>query len=327
MDENAISANSLEKHYHINGKNLSQQYKNHLSDFSTWEQREHAEEWILYEENISENLCLDEVSLSDGELYTVLTNADNKTQKHSLISMVKGTKSEDIIEIFKKIDEEKRKKVKNISLDMANNMEKVANICFSDANLITDRFHVAKLITEAVQTIRIKNRWKAIEEDNNLAKQAKEKNTKYIPFTYQNGDTDKQLLARSRYLLFKSKEKWTQRQKQRAEILFEKYPQIQHAYNLAFCFRNIYQTAKTKKEAKGRIQDWILRVKNENITEFCTAANSIELRLDTILNYFPDKRTNALAENFNSKIKAFRATFRGVRDISFFLFRVANIFA
>jgi len=107
LDENAISANSLEKHYHINGKNLSQQYKNHLSDFSTWEQREHAEEWILYEENISENLCLDEVSLSDGELYTVLTNTDNKTQKHSLISMVKGTKSEDIIEIFKKIDEEK----------------------------------------------------------------------------------------------------------------------------------------------------------------------------------------------------------------------------
>lgn len=48
---------------------------------------------------------------------------------------------------------------------------------------------------------------------------------------------------------------------------------------------------------------------------------------DTILNYFDNRSTNASAESFNAKVKAFRLQFRGVRDIPFFIFRLATIFA
>jgi hypothetical protein len=41
----------------------------------------------------------------------------------------------------------------------------------------------------------------------------------------------------------------------------------------------------------------------------------------------PAKQSNASAESFNAKLKAFRATQRGVTDIAFFLFRVAKIYA
>ena len=47
----------------------------------------------------------------------------------------------------------------------------------------------------------------------------------------------------------------------------------------------------------------------------------------SILNYFINRSTNAAAESFNAKIKAFRAQFRGVRNIEFFLFRLTRIFA
>ena len=47
----------------------------------------------------------------------------------------------------------------------------------------------------------------------------------------------------------------------------------------------------------------------------------------TILNYFDNRSTNASAESFNAKVKAFRAQFRGGRDIPFFIFRLAKIFA
>ena len=46
-----------------------------------------------------------------------------------------------------------------------------------------------------------------------------------------------------------------------------------------------------------------------------------------ILNYFHNRSTNASAESFNAKIKAFRAQFRGVRNVDFFLFRLTTIFA
>ena len=37
--------------------------------------------------------------------------------------------------------------------------------------------------------------------------------------------------------------------------------------------------------------------------------------------------TNAFAESFNAKIKAFRASLRGVTDIRFFLFRLTKLYA
>ncbi|HNX89336.1 MAG TPA: transposase [Paludibacteraceae bacterium] len=43
--------------------------------------------------------------------------------------------------------------------------------------------------------------------------------------------------------------------------------------------------------------------------------------------FFDNRSSNASAESFNAKIKAFRATFRGVRNVSFFLFRLSNIYA
>ncbi|MFV0377725.1 MAG: transposase, partial [Mangrovibacterium sp.] len=60
---------------------------------------------------------------------------------------------------------------------------------------------------------------------------------------------------------------------------------------------------------------------------FGTVSNSIQAHYQNILNYFVNRSTNASAESFNAKIKAFRAAFRGVRSVTFFLFRLANIYA
>ncbi|MGJ1350624.1 transposase [Sphingobacterium siyangense] len=46
-----------------------------------------------------------------------------------------------------------------------------------------------------------------------------------------------------------------------------------------------------------------------------------------ILHYFDNRSTNASAESFNAKLKAFRSVFRGVRDTTFFLYRVMKLYA
>lgn len=53
----------------------------------------------------------------------------------------------------------------------------------------------------------------------------------------------------------------------------------------------------------------------------------LSIHYKNILNYFDNRSTNASAESFNAKIKAFRALFRGVRNVDFFLFRLTSIFA
>lgn len=108
---------------------LQSQYKEHLSDFQNWEQREHAEEYIL----IGYRLCINETALSKGELYTILINRDKRGKKGSIVAVVQGTKAEDIIEILTKIPQELRNQVKEITLDIAGNMQKVAKTCFPRA--------------------------------------------------------------------------------------------------------------------------------------------------------------------------------------------------
>jgi hypothetical protein len=51
-----------------------------------------------------------------------------------------------------------------------------------------------------------------------------------------NGDTLKQLLARSRYLLYKNKSKWSENQIERASILFELYPDIEKSVQFSTRF-------------------------------------------------------------------------------------------
>lgn len=306
---------------------MEEQYRDHLSNFHSWDQLEHASDWILFEENIGPFLSIDETALSQGELYTVLTNKEAKGKKGALIAMIKGTNSEKIRAILDRIPSWKRNKVKEITLDMAATMEKIAKYSFPKAILVTDRFHVQKLAYDAVQEMRIKYRWEAIEQENKEIELAKELRKKHIPDVLENGDTLKQLLARSRYLLFKSKSSWTPSQIHRAEILFHRYPALEKAYNLSMQLGNIFHTVKVKGIAFTKLAQWYNNVEQADFKSFNTVARSIEAHYPTILNYFNNRSTNASAESFNAKIKAFRSAFRGVKDVSFFLFRLANIYA
>ena len=327
MEKFPITARSLEKFYKIDGDVFERQYKNHLSDFNDWDQKPHAQDWILYPENIGHQLSIDETSLSNGELYTIVTNKAGKGQKGTLIAMIKGTKSEDIIKILSKIKFRYRQKVTEITLDMANSMNKIAKRCFPNAVKVIDRFHVQKLAYDALQEIRIRHRWEAINEETNDKSNAKEDKTEYIPKVLENGDTLKLLLFRSRLLLFKSPEKWSDSQRQRAKILFKLYPDIEQAYWLVHKLRVIYNSSKEKASARLKLARWYNEVTDFGDNAFNSVTGTIYSHAEDILNFFDNRSTNASAESFNAKLKYFRASLRGVSDVQFFLYRVAKIYA
>jgi len=170
---------------------------------------------------------------------------------------------------------------------------------FPKANIVTDRFHVIKLVIDALQ---------------------------YCSITLSNGDSYKQLLARSRHLLAKDSKKWTENQQQRAELLFREFPELKSMYYHVMNFRNIYEN-KSKEKAKKQFIQWIEKTKKLKMEEFNSTAKSINYNLENILNFFDNRSTNASAESFNAKIKLFRANLRGVADTKFFLFRLKNLFA
>lgn len=314
-----------------------------MSDFSSWEEKNHCEEWLLFPENIGEQLSIDETSISNGDLYTIITNKSAKGQKGALVGIFAGTISETIISRIKsEIPIEQRENVQEVTVDMAGSMQKIAKQCFPKATLVIDRFHVQQLAFDAIQELRIHHRWEAIEAENKAkakAKEAKENNKKkgstktkgekenFTPEILSNGDTLRQLLIRSRYLLFKSPEKWNESQRTRAEILFERYPDIKKAYKLSNQLKMIYSHTSYKEIAYTKLAHWYKDVEEAGFVSFNTIANTIQSHYKEILNFFNNRSTNASAESFNAKIKAFRTQFRGVTDNNFFLFRLVKIYA
>lgn len=327
MDTYPISSNSLEKFFHINGDQLGQQYKDFLSDYRIWDQKDHAHQWLIFPQNIGPRLSIDETSLSNGELYTILTNKDAKGRKGAIVAMVEGTRAESIIGVIKKIPQRQREKVSEITLDMAGSMNLVVRKCFPNAEQVIDRFHVQKLAFDALQEIRIDHRWEAINEETNEMENCKADNRIYKPQLLKNGETKKQLLFRSRYLLFKSPNNWSESQKIRAKILFKLYPDIKQAFSLVHSLRCIYNQKHPKNVAIAKLALWFNKVTDSEFKSFNSISATMYAHYDKILNYFNNRSTNASAESFNAKIKAFRSTQRGVRDVSFFLYRLANIYA
>ncbi|WP_443939322.1 transposase [Pedobacter sp. MW01-1-1] len=121
--------------------------------------------------------------------------------------------------------------------------------------------------------------------------------------------------------------KWTTNQKLRADLLFERYPKLKKAYAIAQKLGDIFRLCKSKEQAFKRLAIWYNEVEACEIDSFRTVARSIQSHYLYILNFFINRATNASSESFNAKIKAFRATSRGVRDIKFFLFRLSKIYA
>lgn len=311
----------------ISAKKLHRYYRNKLSEYQQWEHRRNASKGLVYAKNIGPRLSIDETSLSHGELYTVLSNKDAKGKKGTIVAILQGTQSDYITEYLKRIPMHYRKRVQEVTLDLASNMNLIVRRCFPYAKLVIDRFHVQQLATEALQEIRIHHRWEAIEADNQAIELAKKNKRPYQPEILSNGDTVKQLLARSRYLLYKSENNWTLDQARRAEILFLKYPDIYKAYHLTQKLHWIYNTSPNKTYALTRLAKWYEAVEQAGFKAFNTISRTIQLNYKRILNYFDNKSTNASAESLNAKIKAFRAQHRGVTDINFFLFRLAKLYA
>lgn len=281
---------------------------------------------MLFANNISDHLSIDEVSLSKGELYTFVTNKKGKSKQGTLLASIKGTRSEDIVKVLEKLPLDSRKQVKEITLDMAKNMESSVKIAFPNATLVTDRFHVVKLAMESLQHIRIKQRWIELDKENKAILEARKEGKRYKSVRLSNGDTAKQLLARSRYIIAKKTKDWTSNQKQRAALLFKIYPHIEMAYKHTLEFRSIYESTD-KLMAKERFEKWREDTMEQKLETFYTTANTVKANSENILNFFNNRNTNANAESFNAKIKLFRANLRGVTDTSFFLFRLHKLFA
>ena len=102
---------------------------------------------------------------------------------------------------------------------------------------------------------------------------------------------------------------------------------MKEAYSLTHSLRMIFSKNTIKDAARLSLAKWYDKVEKAGFKSFNVIAATLYEHYNEVLNFFINRSTNAFAESFNAKLKAFRAALRGVSDIKFFLFRLSKIYA
>ncbi len=294
---------------------------------------------MLFPKNIGDDMSLDETCLSNGEVYTILTNKAAHGGKGTLAAMVRGVASDVVSAILKKVPREIRRRVKTVTTDLSSAMMLTVKTVFPKAVLINDRFHVQQLVTDAIDQMRIGFRWQVLAEENRAVKAHRAKHKaahtraekdlvgEWEPQRMENGETKPQIMARSRHIILMHKSKWNAQQQARAVILFRMFPKLEQAYNIYLELVDIFNKKSKPAEARLNLARWYNKVEAFGDDGFSKVIETFENHNATIVNYFQNRLTNASAESFNAKIKAFRTQFRGVGDIKFFMYRLATLYS
>ncbi len=287
-------------------KTLEKWYQKNLTDMEAV-----AENNVIVTKNIGTRLKIDEVCLHKGDFWTILSNADTK----KACAIMEGTSVEKLKQHFDKFSIKDRFGVKEITMDMSESFDWIAREYFPDAVKVIDRFHVQSEVYDGVQKIRTTERTAVLKKEKDGTKDTK---------TFSNGDNRKQLLARSRGLLFKSSTSWTDSQSERAKILFEEYPEIKEGYLLSQKLKNWYDQLHSRQQAEVELQKWYQEVNSTGIKSMIESAETIKRHEGKILNYFLNRSTNAFAESLNSKVKLFKTLVRGINNPRFFIYRLST---
>ena len=260
-------------------------------------------------------MSLDETCLSNGEVYTILTNKAAHGGKGALAAMVRGVASDKVSAILKMVPVEQRRKVETVTTDLSSAMMLTARSVFPKAQLVNDRFHVQQLMSEAVDQMRIVLRWEVLDAENKAIREhrarrraahtraEKELIGEWEPERMSNGETKPQIMARSRHIILMHKSKWNAQQQARAEILFQMFPDLEKAYSLYLSLVDIFNKKSKPGVARLDLARWYNDVEKFGYDGFNKVIETFENHNDTIVNYFEDRLTNASAESFNAKIK------------------------
>lgn len=284
--------------------------------------------YVCFPENCGPNLSIDETALSKDELFTIVTNKDAHGGRGTLVAMLYGTKVSDIVAVLEEaIPAWRRLKVKEVTCDLSSAMMESVRVSFPRAIITNDRFHVQQLFNEAMDDLRIDIRHQVRKDEATVQEMCREQGVEYVPIKARNGETWPQILVRTKRALMVSKDKWSILHRQRMEILFENYPEIEHAYNVMQRLREIFNEKVDYLKGGEMLMKWFKDVETLGREHFNTVVRTFKNNYKTIVNYFRSRATNASAESFNAKIKMFRTQLRGVSDPLFFIFRLCKIFA
>lgn len=243
---------------------------------------------------LPEVLSIDEFKgNSGGQKYqTILTNPKDK----KILDILPNRFESDLIQYFRRLSE--REKVKYFVTDMNPHFRNIARVCFPNATIIADRYHVIRQAVWAMERVR-----------KNEQKRLSEHFRKYF--------------KRSKYLLSKSKEKLNEEEMNRLALMFEIAPKLADAYRIKNEFVEIMRSPSSAL-GKPRLIDWLCSVEVMDLPEFYDCTKACHNWFSEIIHSMDCPWTNGFTEGCNNKTKVLKRVCFGVRNFKRFRNRILH---
>ena len=324
----------------VEEKTIANQYRDVLSDY--WKDKQVwwkkykwiYKKWYSDAEKLWEKLNMDEKHINN-EYSTILSNSDKKL-KNKICAILPWVWAEKNIRKLKKFFTKKQRDwVKEICVDMANWMIKVARETFKKAIIVIDRYHVRNLVNEMIWAVKIRIKVKLSREEDRKRKLSREEDRKrklskkskrkYKIKRYTNWETKLEMITRSHYQIRKNKNNWTSKEIKRWNIM-KKLPcfkALVAIFNKQMDLYNIYEKKINKEDAIVFMKQWIKSSRRyTRIPEILDISNSIEKKLDWITNYFVSRHNNWYWEWLNSRIWKIIRDSKGFTNNDYMIFRL-----
>ena len=199
-----------------------------------------------------------------------------------------------LVKYFSQFDS--RCNVKYFVCDMNPHFRQVAKICFPQATIVADKYHVIRQAYWAMERVRKS-------EQNKLPK----RHRKYF--------------KKSRYLLMKPMENLSEDEMNSLALMFEIAPRLADAYSLKNDFLKVIRS-ESSETGRQALLNWLLSVDVMQLSEFDDCANAYRNWFREILNSMDVPWSNGYIEGCNNKTKVLKRVCFGMRNFNNFRKRI-----
>lgn len=235
---------------------------------------------------------VDEIAYEKGHKYlTVVRDVD----KGKVIWIGKARKKETLDKFFIKLGKRKSQKITVAVMDMWDPYIKSV-LENTSADIVFDKFHIAKKINEAVDKVR----------RNEFAKADKQERIN---------------MKHKRFLILSRQKRLDDSKRESLFDLLDLNKNLYTAYLLKEQVLDIFDE-ENQDSAMKRLKRWFRNVLETGIEQFEPVLKTIKKYLYGIKNYFKYQLTNAASEGFNTKINVIKRKAYGFRDLEYFLLKI-----
>lgn len=249
-----------------------------------------------------EVIGIDEIALKKGHRDFVVVISAYVNQTLRVIGLLDKRTKVAVEEFFRSIPKRLRRTVGVVCSDLYQGFIGAAKAVFGKRVLVcADRFHIAKLYREGLETLR-KREWQRLRRTLSKTALDKFKNVHWI-LRHRRAD----LTSDERRIL---------------NQLFAHSPKLQEAYDACEALTAIYDSRLSKGQGKRKLRGWMQRVANRQLTCFDRFLGTLKTHFEEIANYFVGRQTSGFVEGLNNKIKVLKRRCYGITNLTHLYQRV-----